>query len=66
MRCKAALGLITLPYSDTYFVSAYPRVHRDLPGRARGRLEFFGAVPVRISYDNTTITVTKVMGTEAS
>ncbi len=36
-RTKAALGLITLPYSDTYFVSAYPREHRDLRGRARGR-----------------------------
>ena len=24
VRCKAALGVITLPYSDTYFLSAYP------------------------------------------
>ena len=24
-RTKAALGVITLPYSDTYFLSAYPR-----------------------------------------
>ncbi len=24
-RCKAALGVITLPYSDTYFLNAYPR-----------------------------------------
>ena len=30
---------MTLPYSDAYFVSRLPpRVHRDLPGRARGRL----------------------------
>ena len=37
--CKAALAVITLPYSDTYFlVRLSARVHRDLPGRPRGRL----------------------------
>ena len=36
---KAALAVITLPYSDTYFLSAYPEgVHRDLPGRPRAGL----------------------------
>ena len=41
-----------------------PRVHRDLPGRPRGRLRVLRGVPLRISYDNTTIAVTKVMGNE--
>ncbi len=64
-RTKAALGLITLPYSDTYFVSAYPRENTETFGAAHvAGFEFFGAVPVRISYDNTTIAVSKVMGTE--
>ena len=35
VRRKAALAVMTLPYSDAYFVSRLsPRVHRDLPGRA--------------------------------
>ena len=64
-RCKAALGLITLPYSDTYFVSAYPRECTETFQAAHvAGFEFFGAVPRRISYDNTTIAVTKVMGKE--
>ena len=65
VRCKATLGLITLPYSDTYFVSAYPRECTEtFQATHVAGFEFFGAVPVRISYDNTTIAVTKVMGTE--
>src|SRR5271165_4329791 len=63
--CKAALGVITLPYSDTYFVSAYPRECTETFQAAHvAGFEFFGAVPLRISYDNTTIAVTKVMGRE--
>jgi transposase len=64
-RKKAALGVITLPYSDTYFVSAYPRECTETFQAAHvAGFEFFGAVPVRTSYDNTSIAVTKVMGTE--
>jgi len=66
VRCKAALGLITLPYSDTYFLSAYPRECTETFQAAHvAGFDFFGGVPVRISYDNTTIAVSKVMmGTE--
>ena len=65
-RCKAALGVITLPYSDTYFVSAYPRECTETFQAAHvAGFDFFGGVPLRISYDNTTIAVTKVMGTRA-
>lgn len=65
VRKKAALGLITLPYSDTYFLSAYPRECTETFQAAHvAGFEFFGAVPLRTSYDNTTIAVTKVMGTE--
>jgi len=64
-RTKAALGVITLPYSDTYFLSAYPRECTETFQAAHvAGFAFFGAVPVRISYDNTTIAVTKVMGRE--
>ncbi len=63
MRCKAALGVITLPYSDTYFLSAYPRECTETFQAAHvAGFEFFGGVPVRISYDNTTIAVSKVIG----
>src|SRR3974390_966561 len=62
-RCKAALGVITLPYSDTYFLSAYPRECTETFQAAHvAGFDFFGGVPVRISYDNTTIAGSKVLG----
>jgi transposase len=65
VRCKAALGVITLPYSDTYFVSAYPRECTETFQAAHvAGFQFFGAVPLRTSYDNTSIAVTKVIGRE--
>jgi transposase len=65
VRRKAALGVITLPYSDTYFLSAYPRECTETFQAAHvAGFEFFGGVPLRISYDNTTIAVSKVMGRE--
>ena len=65
VRCKAALGVITLPYSDTYFLSAYPRECTETFQAAHvAGFEFFGGVPIRTSYDNTTIAVSKVMGRE--
>jgi transposase len=42
-QVKAALSVMTLPYSDVFHVSAYPeRVHRDLPGRPPGRVRVLG------------------------
>lgn len=65
VRRKAALGVITLPYSDTYFLSAYPRECTETFQAAHvAGFEFFGAVPLRTSYDNTTIAVSKVIGRE--
>ncbi|MDA8386510.1 MAG: IS21 family transposase [Actinomycetota bacterium] len=62
---KAHLAVITLPYSDCYFVSAYPRECTETfhAGHTAG-FEFFGGVPVRISYDNTSIAVKKIVGRE--
>ncbi len=62
---KAHLAVITLPYSDTYFLSAYPRECTETfqAGHLAG-FSFFGGVPTRISYDNTSIAVTKIMGRE--
>jgi len=65
VRCKAALGVITLPYSDTYFLTGYPRECTETFQAAHvAGFEFFGGVPIRTSYDNTTIAVSKVMGRE--
>jgi transposase len=65
VRCKAHLGVITLPYSDTYFLSAYPRECTETFQAAHVvGFEFFGAVPLRISYDNTSIAVSKIIGDE--
>ena len=45
VRCKAALGVITLPYSDTYFLSAYPRECTETFQAAHvAGFEFFGGV----------------------
>ena len=64
-RVKAALGVITLPYSDAYFLTAYPRECTETFQAAHvAGFAFFGGVPVRISYDNTTIAVAKVLGKE--
>jgi transposase len=63
VECKAALAVMTLPYSDAFCVSAFPRECTETfqAGHTRA-FEFFGGVPTRISYDNTTIAVKKVIG----
>jgi transposase len=64
VECKAALAVMTLPYSDAFCVSAFPRECTETfqAGHVRA-FEFFGGVPTRTSYDNTTIAVKKVVGT---
>ncbi len=65
VEVKAALAVMTLPYSDAYFVSAYPRECTETFQAGHVAVfEFFGGVPVRTSYDNTSIAVKKVMGRE--
>ena len=65
VETKAALAVMTLPYSDAYFVSAYPRECTETFQAGHvAAFEFFGGVPVRTSYDNTSIAVKKVVGRE--
>lgn len=62
-RCKAALSVMTLPFSDTFHVSAYPRECTETFQAGHvAAFEFFGAVPNRTSYDNTSIAVKKIIG----
>jgi transposase len=59
---NVALGVMTLPCSDAYFVQAYPRECTETFHAAHvAAFEFFGGVPTRIDYDNTTIAVKKVL-----
>lgn len=60
---KAALAVMTLPYSDVYFVSAYPRECTETFQAGHvAAFEFFGGVPRRTAYDNTSIAVSKIVG----
>jgi transposase len=58
-----ALFVMTLPYSDAVFVSAFPRECTEafLEGHARA-FAFFGGVPRRISYDNSKVAVAQITG----
>jgi transposase len=62
IETKVALFVMTLPYSGAIFVQAFPRECTEtfLEGH-RQAFEFFGGVPRRISYDNLSIAVTKVL-----
>jgi transposase len=64
-RTKAAFAVMTLPFSDAWHLSAYPRECTETFQAAHvAAFEFFGGVPTRTSYDNTTIAVKKVVGRE--
>ena len=60
---KAALFVMSLPYSDAVFIRAYPRECTESfqDGHAQA-FTFFGGVPTRISYDNSRIAVKKFVG----
>jgi transposase len=61
-RVKAALAVMSLPYSDAFFVSAFPRERTEtLQAAHDNSFEFFGAVPTKIAHDNTTVAVKKVL-----
>jgi transposase len=65
VEVKAAPAVMTLPYSDAYFVSAYPRECTEAFQAGHvAAFEFFGGVLVHTSYDNTSIAVKKVVGRE--
>src|SRR3974390_2721141 len=64
-RTKAAFAVMTLPFSDAWHLSAYPRECTETFQAAHvAAFLFFGGVPTRTSYDNTTIAVKKVIGRE--
>lgn len=60
---QVALFVMTLPYSDTIFIQAFPRECTEsfLEGHTRA-FDFLGGVPTRISYDNSKIAVAKIVG----
>jgi transposase len=63
IRVKAAFAVMTLPYSDAFFVSAYPRECTETFQAGHvAAFGFFGAVPTKTAYDNTSIAVAKIIG----
>jgi hypothetical protein len=55
---------MVLPYSDAFFVQVYERECTEVYWEAHRRaFEYFGGVPVRISYDNTSVLVRLIAGT---
>jgi len=61
---KVAFFVIALPFSDAFFLMAFERecTESHWEGHARA-FESFGGVPHRISYDNTKVLVSKIIGT---
>jgi len=63
LRQQVALFLMTLPYSDAFFMQAFPReCTESFQEGHRRAFEFFGGVPTRISYDNSRVAVAKITG----
>jgi transposase len=62
-RVKAAYFVLTLPYSDAFFVRAFPKECTESfqDGHVRA-FDYFGGVPTRISYDNSKIAVAAITG----
>jgi len=63
VRHQAALFVLTLPHSNARFGCLFPRECTETfhAGHARA-FAFFGGVATRISYDNSKIAVTKLVG----
>jgi transposase len=55
--------VMSLPYSDGFFVQVFERENTESfwEGHVRA-FEFFGAVPSRITYDNTRVAVARMLG----
>ena len=54
---------MSLPYSDAFFVTAYPRECTEtFQAGPQTTFEFFGGVPTKMRYDNTSVAVKKVLG----
>jgi hypothetical protein len=60
---KICFFVMALPYSDVFFVKAYDRECTETFWDGHGQaFRFFGGVPRRISYDNSKIAVSKIIG----
>jgi transposase len=59
----AAVFVLTLPYSDAFFVRAFPKECTESfqDGHVRA-FEYLGGVPTRISYDNSKVAVAAITG----
>jgi len=60
---KIAFFVMVLPYSDSFFVMCFERECTEsyYEGHVRA-FEFFGGVPSRITYDNSRVLVSKIIG----
>ncbi len=60
---KTCCFVMSLPYSDMFFVRAYPRECTESfwDGHVQA-FKFFGGVPSRISYDNSRIAIQQITG----
>ena len=60
---KCPFFVMSLPYSDAFHVQVFERECTETfwAGHVRA-FEFFGAVPTRISYDNSKVAVGKILG----
>jgi transposase len=60
---KVCFFVMVLPYSDAFFIMAFERECTESYWEAHVRaFEHFGGVPVRISYDNSKVLVSKIVG----
>jgi transposase len=59
----AAVFVLTLPYSDAFFVRAFPKECTESfqDGHVRA-FKYLGGVPTRISYDNSKVAVAAITG----
>jgi len=59
---KVAFSVMALPYSDAFHVQAFPRISTEVLWESHVRsFAFFGGVPTRITYDNDSVIVDKVL-----
>ena len=62
-QIKVALFVMTLPHCDAFFCQAFPKECTEAFQEGHKRaFEFFQGVPQRISYDNSKIAVSKIVG----
>lgn len=62
-QVKVAMFVMTLPHSDALFCQVFPKECTETFQEGHKRaFEFFGGVPLRISYDNSKIAVGKIIG----